>query len=217
MTQNCFVYLRVSSKGQTRGDGFLRQFRACREHAKRNSLKIVGIFREMGVSGTNELDNRPALLGLFAALEENGVKTVQIEKLDRFARDLLIQETIIGDMQRRGFTLISTCEPDLCSTDPSRILIRQIFGAIAQYDRSMTVLRLRGARQRMKARHNRCEGKKPYGHHPGESETLTQMKDWRAAGMSPKSIAKELNSLGIKSRMGREWLGPTISKILARQ
>jgi len=34
----------------------------------------------------------------------NGVKTIIIEKLDRLARDLMIQEHIIQDLQRRGIT-----------------------------------------------------------------------------------------------------------------
>ena len=36
-----------------------------------------------------------------------------LERLERLARDLLVQETIIGDLQKRGFQLISVTEPDL--------------------------------------------------------------------------------------------------------
>jgi hypothetical protein len=39
-------------------------------------------------------------------------------------------------------------EPDLCIDDPSRKLLRQIFGSIAEYEKTMLVLKLRGARQR---------------------------------------------------------------------
>ena len=78
----CFVYLRVSGKSQIRGDGFLRQFRACRAYAKEHNLQIVRLFREKGISGTKELEDRPALTALFAALEDDGVKVVVIEKLD---------------------------------------------------------------------------------------------------------------------------------------
>ena len=37
----------------------------------------------------------------------NGVKLILIEKLDRLARDLMIQETIIGDLRKYGFELVS--------------------------------------------------------------------------------------------------------------
>jgi DNA invertase Pin-like site-specific DNA recombinase len=50
-------------------------------------------------------------------------------------------------------------EPDLCSDDPTRTLMRQVLGAFFEYERSMIVSKLRSARQRMKARTGRCEGR----------------------------------------------------------
>ncbi len=97
------------------------------------------------------------------ALHADGVKAIIIEKLDRLARDLMVQEATIADLQKHGFTLISVAEPDLMATDPTRILMRQLMGAVAQYDKSQIVLKLRDARQRMKAATGRCEGRKPYG------------------------------------------------------
>ena len=46
-------------------------------------------------------------------------KIVLVEKLDRLARDLMVQETIIGDLRKNGFELISVMEPDLgvCNLD----------------------------------------------------------------------------------------------------
>src|ERR1700679_2981538 len=101
----CFAYLRVSSLGQTQGDGYDRQILACETYANGNGYEIVEIFRE-SMTGKSELEDRPALSELLAALEENGIKTVICERLDRIARDLMIQETIISDMQKRGYTLI---------------------------------------------------------------------------------------------------------------
>ena len=171
----CFCYLRVSSIGQTQGDGYDRQLIACETYAAANGYEIAEVFRE-SMTGKSELEDRPALSSLLAALEENGIKTILIAQVDRLARDLMIQETIIADIQKHGYTLISVAEPDLCSTDPSRILVRQIFGAIAQYDRAMITLKLRGARERMRAREGRCEGSKPFGTKPGEAESLAMMK-----------------------------------------
>lgn len=212
----CFAYLRVSSIGQTQGDGYDRQLEACETYAKANGYEIAEVFRE-SITGKSELEDRPALSELFAALEENGIKTVLIEKVDRLARDLMVQESIIGDMQKSGYTLISVAEPDLCSTDPSRILIRQIFGALAQYDRAMIVLKLRGARQRQKAKLGRCEGSKPFGDKPGEADALHTMRSLRAAGLACDRIAEALNTNNIPARRGGKWLGCTVNKILKRE
>ena len=126
-----YSYLRVSGAGQLEGDGFDRQTDTITKYAASAGLTIVQTFREEGVSGTKELDDRPALAELLAALEQSDdIRIVIIEKLDRLARDLMVQETIVADMQKRGYTLISAHEPDLCSTDPSRVLVRQISGRL---------------------------------------------------------------------------------------
>ncbi len=211
-----FGYLRVSGKSQIETDGFDRQTLACQTFADSNGIEIVESFREEGVSGTKELDDRPALSELFAALEENGIKTVIVEKLDRLARDLMIQETIVADMQRHGYTLISACEPDLCSQDPSRILVRQIFGAISQYEKAMLVLKLRGARQRRKIRCGKGEGRHSYGEKPGEPEVLRKIQFLKTMGLSCAAIAENLNEEGIPTRMNKRWLASVVAKILAR-
>jgi hypothetical protein len=92
--------------------------------------------------------------------------------------------------------------------------MRQIFGAIAQYEKAMIVAKLRGARQRMKAKTGRCEGRKPYGHHEGEGEALERMKALRATGMGFDRIADALNAEGLKPRMGERWWGKTVNNIL---
>lgn len=213
----CFVYLRVSGHAQIDGDGFDRQLLACEQYAASHDLEIAEVFREKGISGTTELEDRPALSELFAALEENGVKTVLIEKVDRLARDLMVQESIILDMQKNGYTVISTAEPDLFSNDPSRVLIRHIFGALAQYERAMIVLKLRGARQRKKAKEGHCEGQKPFGVKLGEADILHMIFTLRAGGESCDRIADALNDNGLAARKGGKWRGDTVNKILKRE
>src|SRR5664279_5132464 len=170
-----FAYLRVSGKGQVDGDGFPRQLAAIEAYARANGLTLAKVFREQGISGMKELENRPALQALLAAVDSRNIPVVLVEKLDRLARDLMIQETILRDLQRRGVTLVSTMEPDLCSDDPSRKLVRQIMGCIAEYEKSMIVAKLAGARQRMRVRTGSCEGRKPYGERKGESQTIQRI------------------------------------------
>lgn len=196
------------------GDGFTRQLKAIREYAGANAIKIVNIYREEGVSGTKDLENRPALLELMTALHSNGVKLVLVERLDRLARDLMVQETIIGDLRKNGFELISVTEPDLLQDDPSRKLMRQIFGAIAEYEKTMIVLKLRGARIRAKAKRGRCEGRKAFGYYEGEAEALERMRTLRNEGIGFDRIAVKLNEEGVPTRTGKPWHGIVINRIL---
>jgi len=211
-----FAYLRVSGKGQVAGDGFPRQLEAVKTYAKTHGIKIARIFEERGVCGARDLEGRPALLELMEALHADGVRLVLIEKLDRLARDLMVQETIIGDLRKGEFELVSVTEPDLLQDDPTRKLMRQFMGAIAEYEKAMIVAKLRGARQRMKAKTGRCEGRKAYGFYPGEAPVIGRMKELQSAGLGFDRIAEQLNAEGIRPRKGARWWGRGVNNVLGR-
>ncbi|MGA2143884.1 MAG: recombinase family protein [Bryobacteraceae bacterium] len=208
------AYLRVSGKGQVEGDGFTRQLKAIREYAAAHDIKIVTVYRELGVSGTKESADRPAWSELMTALHSNGVKVVIVERLDRLARDLMVQETIVADLRKYGFELVSVAEPDLMANDPTRILVRQMMGAVAQYEKSQIVLKLRGARMRKRAKEGRCEGRKPYGFYDGEAAALERVKALRAEGLGFDRIAVRLNEEHVPTRTGRPWHGVVVNRIL---
>jgi DNA invertase Pin-like site-specific DNA recombinase len=213
--KRAYAYLRVSGKSQVDGDGFPRQRAAIQAYAKAHDIRIVRWFEEEGVSGT--LSERPALQDMMLALLADGVRTVLIEKLDRLARDLMVQETIMGDFRKQGFELISVCEPDLCSDDPSRKLVRQIFGAIAEYDRAMIVLKLRAARDRKRSKTGHCEGRKAFGSRPNEQATIKRMRELAKQGLSYSAIAIALNSENRPTQTGTLWFPATVSRTLNRK
>ncbi len=209
-----FGYVRVSGDSQIDGDGFPRQVAAIKAYAKQHDIRIVKVFREEGVTGTKETMDRPAWVEMMTALHGNGVKTIIIERLDRLARELMVQEATIAELGKHGFTLVSVQEPDLMSSDPARIAFRQMMGVFAQYDKSQIVLKLKAARMRKRAKEGRCEGRKPYGHYEGEAEILQRMKALRAAGMGFDRIAAQLNADGVPTRTGGRWHGLVINRIL---
>jgi DNA invertase Pin-like site-specific DNA recombinase len=206
----------VSGKGQVDGDGFPRQLAAIKAYAKANDIQIVRVFREEGVTGAKESLDRPAWSEMMTALHSNGVRMILIEKLDRMARDLMVQEATIADLQRDGFTLMSVQEPDLMASDPTRIAFRQMMGVFAQYDKSQIVLKLRGARMRKRAAEGRCEGRKPYGTREGEQAVIMRMRELREAGLGFDRIAAALNNEGFKPRAGERWHGVVVNRILTK-
>jgi len=215
-----FAYLRVSGKGQVEGDGFSRQEKAIADYAQANGITVEQTFREEGVSGTKE--NREALAKMLVSLEQNGhsIKTVIVEKLDRLSRDLMVQENIIHDFQASGFNLISALEgDDLLSTDPTRKFIRQMFGAIAEYEKDMIVLKLRAARERKRASNGKCEGRKSY--QETAPEVIKEIKRLRRKPkgikrMTFETIAQELNRQGIKTQSGAPFTKSNVQMILKR-
>jgi DNA invertase Pin-like site-specific DNA recombinase len=199
-----YGYLRVSGKAQVDGDGFVRQEQAIRQYAASNGYTIESVFREEGVSGTKAMESRPALLEL-------------MEKLDRLARDLMVSESILADFQRKGVTVVSVAEPDLCSSEPTRILMRQMMSAFAQYEKSMIVAKLRGARQRTKAKTGRCEGVKPYGASADEQTVLGRICALHAQGRTLVAISEVLNAEGVMPRRGAKWYPSSVRNVILRE
>jgi DNA invertase Pin-like site-specific DNA recombinase len=213
-----FGYIRVSGKGQIKGDGLARQTAAIVDYAQKHDIRIVHVFRDEGVSGT--LADRPALTDMLVALEQNGVQTVIIERLDRLARDLMIQEAIISDLQSKGVKLISIHDgKDLLCDDPTRKLVRQVLGAIAEYDKAMTVLKLRAARDRKRLAAGKCEGRKAYAEIA--PDIISQIKRLRRKpkgqrAMPFEQIADKLNEAGFVTATGRPFTGNNVSTIWHR-
>lgn len=220
-----FGYLRVSSRGQVEGDGLVRQEQSIASYAAANGITLDRVFRDEGISGT--LEDRPALASMMVSMEQNGhgINTVIIEKIDRLARDLMVQEAIINDFKRQGFKLISAYEGDLITghellnEDPTRKLIRQVFGAIAEYDKTMIVLKLRAARQRVRAKCGKCEGRKAYAEEA--PEIIEEIKKLRRKPRGAKrltfiKVADELNRKGFSTLTGKSFTGQIVQNILHR-
>ncbi len=100
------------------------------------------------MSGAIETSNRLAFAETVATLHSNGVRTVIVEKLDRLARDLMVQESTLNYFAQHGFVIVSVAEPSLMASDPSRTAFRQMMGVFSQYDKSRIVFKLKGARRR---------------------------------------------------------------------
>ena len=217
-------YLRCSGLGQVDGDTWDRQTAAITKYAKHHGLEVVDEFRDAGVSGTRDLDNRPGLAALLDRVESNGVKIVLVENATRLARDLMVSEVILQQLTNAGCTVIAADSgTDLTadSDDPTRRLIRQVLGAVAEFDRRVTVMKLRAARERKRSRGDRCEGRKPFGSFPGEPETLTRIRELRrkppnGRRRSLQKVCDVLNAEGRPTRSGTPWTKQSLNRILGR-
>jgi DNA invertase Pin-like site-specific DNA recombinase len=95
--------------------------------------------------------------------EGNGVRTIIVETANRFARDLMVQEVGYSILKERGIELIAADSPTSFLDDtPTAKLIRQVLGAVAEFEKAMTVAKLRAARDRKRASTGRCEGRKSH-------------------------------------------------------
>lgn len=219
MTTPCVCYTRCSGRDQISGDTWERQLASIRKYAENNALEIVAEFRDEGVTGKMELENRQGLSACIHEVQEKHIGIVLVESSDRLARDSIVAEICIREFQKIGVRVVSAEGVDLTAgTDlnPTAKLIRQILAAIAEFDRCVTVNKLRGARQRKKQQTGRCEGVVPFGSKPGEADAAAYIERMRALNCKSDTIAHVLNSEGYHSRSGQPWRGSTIRRILSR-
>ncbi len=221
------IVLRVgvgySERGQIDGDGLPRQREAIANYARRHGLTIAEEFRDEGVSGTRELASRPGLAALLDRLEHTGVKLVVVERSDRLARDLLVGEVILGQFRRLKVNVVDSSGTNLSADDgdPTRVLIRQVLGAVAQFEKAVVVLKLRAARDRMRNTTGRCEGRRPFGYYPQEQHALDLIRGLRrkprnGVALSFAEIARQLNEQGLSTRTGVPWSAGGVFAIVKR-
>jgi len=227
------AYLRVSTDLQAdTGQGLDIQEAACREWARKGRHRLVEVVRDLGVSGTTDVAARPGLTRVVALLAADKADGVVVFRLDRLARDLVLQETFLDDLHRRGKELHS-CSPTEdahladAEDDPSRALVRRILGAVAAYERDLVRLRLRAGRDRKRMAGGYACGPPPYGYAavgrelvklPGEQLAIRAMRRMRAGGMSYREIGDQLQVMGVRSRARHgKWRPDTIRGILIRE
>lgn len=208
-----YSYIRVSGRGQVGGEGPDRQRESISAFCQ-NKAQLIGEFFEAGVSGTVEGMDRPKFSEMIEAIEcrrLNGeeIAGIVVERLDRLARDLMIQEMLLSECRKRAISVYSADNDwsDISSDagDPTRKLIRQVMGALAEWEKSQTVLKLRKARQAVKRKTGRCEGRKPYGVTPEEQAILKVLQIFVRPEHTIQEVADILNQEGLRTRFGTEW------------
>lgn len=214
------AYLRVSDRHQVAGGGYDRQRDTIQRWLRCQPDDSLVVSNEIVDSHTGTDFDRPGLGNLLEIAEAGDV--VLVERSDRLARDNLVAELILQEFRKLGVKVID-CEADidLChDDDPSKVLIRQMLQAIAQFEKSSIVAKLRKARDRKRARDGRCEGGKPFGHYPGEGYALDHILEGARHGLTASQIAQDMNAkiaLGhvqLRPRKGARWNRGTVHKII---
>ena len=214
-------YCRVSSIGQQKtGTGLERQAQDIKTYARQNGYKLTTVYRE-AFTGTE--NDRPVFEKMIVELLDNGCRVIIVECLDRLARDLSIQLQIIALLANKGITLINAMTGQNCTspTDPMTKTMIQVQGAFAELDKNLLIRKLKKGRQAKKEKTGKCEGRKPYGYYPGESEIIARIKQLhRKPQGEPRlgahRIAAILNKEGRPNRKGTQWFPETIRRIIER-
>ncbi len=216
------AYLRTSSAANVGADkdSHIRQMTAIQEFGDRTGFEIVlPPYYDAAVSGADSVDSRRGFRQMMTYLGEHPeVRTILVETANRFARDLIVQETGYRMLKERGIDLIAADSPDgFLGESPTAELIRQVLGAVSQFEKSMTVAKLRAARERKRATHGKCEGRKSYRELSPEmvkfAKRLRRKNPKTGGHRSLREIARLLAESGYLNEKGHMY-GPSQVKAM---
>jgi DNA invertase Pin-like site-specific DNA recombinase len=226
------VYARVSSPGQAeRGHGLVVQLAAGVAWCAANGRRVVGQLADEGVPGTLEaFDQRRALAAALEQLRTGAAAELVVYRLDRLGRELVLQELVLRSARDAGGRIRSTSPAEDAllrdeGTDPAATLVRQIVGAVGEYERKLQRLRMRAGQDAKRAAGGHAAGRPPFGYrivrgrlepHPEHEPAIVLIRRRLRAGKSLRVIAAELDALELASPGGRGWHPYSVARVARR-
>jgi len=120
-----------------------------------------------------------------------------------------VQELGYRELKKLNLNLIPVDAPDYFSGDsPSLTMIRQILGAVSEFEKSNLVSKLRGARERIKAKKGKCGGRRSLEEIYGEAKYKRLVKRTISLKDSGLSLAKIADGLWDEGWMQPSTLHP---------
>lgn len=214
ITKKAVAYLRTSSATNVGldKDSDKRQMAAIEKYATREGYDIVlPAFYDAAVSGSDPVVTRAGFSAMLAFLgAHSDVRTILVETANRFARDLMVQETGYAMLQSRGIILVAVDSPDSFVSDtPTAKMVRQILGSVAEFEKAMLVSKLKSGRDRKRALTGKCGGMKTHAErHP---DVVALAKSLRDDDLTMRQISAKLADAGHYAKSGKPF-GPSAIK-----
>jgi hypothetical protein len=136
---------------------------------------------------------------------------ILVETANRFARDLIVQETGWRFLQGLGVTLIAVDSPDsFLDKTPTAVLIRQVLRAVAQFEKA--------ARERKKALTGKCGGRRSVAEaNPATVALAKKLACYPVNGhrRSLRDVAAELEKAGHVTSKGTAYGAAAVARMIA--
>jgi DNA invertase Pin-like site-specific DNA recombinase len=220
-TLKALAYLRTSSKTNVGPDkdSDKRQLASIEAYAKAAGFEIVDTFYDAAVSGADPVTDRPGFVEMLGRLLSNGARTIVVESPDRFARDLMVQLAGHDMLKAKGISLIAASAPSFFVEDtPTAVLVRQVLGAIAQFEKAGLVAKLAAARKRKRMATGKCEGRKSLHETNPEAVALAKAlarRKPKGGKMSLRAVSAAMAAQGFLNERGQPFNHKSVAAMLA--
>jgi len=225
-TVRAAIYARVSTDEQAEhGTSLDGQVRRCEAYCVAQGWTVVATHREEGVSGT--LASRPELDQLMRSAKRHELDAIVVAKLDRWGRSMRHLSAVLGDLDDLHVRFASVAEA-IDSSTPSGRLLRNVLGAIAEFEREAIIERTSSGLRAVARGGWWPGGPPPYGYRVKRDTARSRLiiDDSEEAvialaveclvdrRMTPWQTAVELNLLGYAPRRSPRWTYHNLRRIL---
>ena len=217
------AYQRTSSRTNVGADkdSDKRQRAAIEAYAKASGYELVDTFYDAAVSGADPVGARPGFADMLERLMSNGARTIIVESPDRFARDLMVQLAGHDLPKAKGISLVAASAPTHFIEDtPTAILVRQVLGAIAEFEKTTLVAKLAAARRRKRiATGEKVEGRKSHAEERPDVVALAKSLARKRLGgkrLTLVAISAELAARGHVNERGKPFHHKSVASMLGR-
>jgi len=186
-------YARVSLEGEDIDN----QVHAIEDYAKTNNLTLVGVFKDVGVSGAKPALEREGFRQLLTALESMpAIRTIVVFDITRLGRDMLDVMDTYKYLTEKGYNILFVKHPELnvIQSTPLGEAIRKatlaMLSVTAEIERALISERTKSALARAKA----------MGKHIGRRGTqipIDVVKQYLSMGLTKKAIYRLLVQQGL--------------------
>jgi site-specific DNA recombinase len=215
------IYARVSTETQEKDQTIASQVAELKQYASNNSMVIIDEYLDDGYSG--ELLERPGLDRLRDDAKNKLFDAVLVHSPDRLSRNFIYSGLVREELKKCNIAIIFLNRPDAKDT-PEDVLLEDIQGVIAQYEKAKILERTRRGKIH-KAKSGRIIGNTPpYGYQyvdgryrvdPTEADVVRLIFNLFVVDrMKIRAIAKELVARNIPTKNGNAWRASTVHKML---
>jgi site-specific DNA recombinase len=225
------LYARVSTERQAERGTIGSQLQVLREHITASGHELAGEYVDDGQSGAR-LD-RPGLDALRDAAEAGLFELVWCLSPDRLARAYAYQVLVLDELARFGVAVRFTDAPGLADGDPQAVLLTQVQGVIAEYEKAKIAERYRRGKLFRARAGEIITWKTSYGYrrvaraggaaahleiYEPEAAVVRRIFADRAAGITVREICRRLNADRIASPTGKAtWGTSTLCRLLGNE
>lgn len=204
------AYIRVSTEEQAAsGAGLEAQRATITAECERRNWTITSWHCDEGISGSKDVDHRPALTAALDAIEA-GTAVLMVAKSDRLARSLRTLLAVIERVEGCGGGVVGV-DGTIDTSSAAGRFQTQIMGSVAELERNLISDRTKAA-----LAVKRSQGVTLGRPRTVPDDVVERIVRLRAAGATWQGIADYFNDEGVPTGQGGQWWAATVSRIAAR-